>query len=152
MIDYRHTQTGHVILVAGGLALFLDISLGVSTSLTQSDWASFGITLAVGIFLAVALLSFSTLTVTVAQGVVEARFGPLGLFRKRLALRDIESCQVVRNPWWYGWGIRLTPRGWLFNVSGLDAVEFRMNSGRNYRIGTDEPQALQAAIRNTPRR
>jgi hypothetical protein len=53
----------------------------------------------------------------------------------------------VRNKWWYGWGIRLTPHGWLFNVGGLDAVELELASGRKFRIGTDEPQGLLNAIR-----
>ncbi|MDY7014940.1 MAG: hypothetical protein SVX43_15355 [Cyanobacteriota bacterium] len=54
---------------------------------------------------------------------------------------------AVKNPWYYGWGIRLTPRGWLFNVSGLDAVEISLNSGRHFRIGTDRPRELERAIR-----
>ncbi len=36
---------------------------------------------------------------------------------------------------------------WLFNVSGRDAVELKMKSGRTYRIGTDRPDALEAAVR-----
>jgi hypothetical protein len=35
----------------------------------------------------------------------------------------------------------------LFNVSGLDAVEVELVDGKRIRIGTDEPQALVAAIR-----
>jgi hypothetical protein len=36
---------------------------------------------------------------------------------------------------------------WIYNVSGFDAVELRMTDGRMYRIGTDEPHELEAAIR-----
>jgi hypothetical protein len=46
----------------------------------------------------------------------------------------------------WGWGIRLTPRGWLFNVSGLDAVELTMTTGKHYRIGTYDPMGLARAI------
>ena len=70
----------------------------------------------------------------------------VGIVRRRIALREIVSCRPVRNAWWYGWGIRLTPRGWLWNVSGLDAVELMYRSGRHFRIGTDEPQRLSDAI------
>jgi len=52
----------------------------------------------------------------------------------------------VHNHWYYGRGIKLTPHGWLFNVSGFDAVEIQLKNGRKYRIGTDEPDALLAAI------
>ena len=35
---------------------------------------------------------------------------------------------------------------WIFNVSGFGAVEIRMKNGKIYRIGTDEPKALESAI------
>ena len=35
---------------------------------------------------------------------------------------------------------------WLA-LQGLDAVEIVMKTGKTYRIGTDEPEALEAAIR-----
>ena len=50
------------------------------------------------------------------------------------------------QPWWYGWGIHLTPRGWLYNVGGLDAVELALNNGRTLRIGSDEAAALARAL------
>jgi hypothetical protein len=55
----------------------------------------------------------------------------------------------VRNRWWWGWGIRRIGRGqWLFNVSGLDAVELSMKNGKTYRIGTDEPQRLCEVVQS----
>ena len=83
--------------------------------------------------------------VGVSDGWVEVKFG-IGLMRKKFALSDIESCSVVRNRWWYGWGIRKIHRGWLFNVSGLDAVELMMRNGRKHRIGTDDPDGLCRSI------
>jgi hypothetical protein len=35
---------------------------------------------------------------------------------------------------------------WVWNVSGLDAVELTLRSGRRFRIGTDEPEELAKAI------
>jgi hypothetical protein len=49
-------------------------------------------------------------------------FGP-GLWRYRLARRDIASARVVRNGWLSGFGVRIRPGFRLYNVSGLDAVE-----------------------------
>lgn len=34
----------------------------------------------------------------------------------------------------------------MYNVAGYDAVELELRSGRVFRIGTDEPDALLAAI------
>jgi hypothetical protein len=89
---------------------------------------------------------FGTLTVDVSKDRVVVWFGP-GLIRRTLPVADIRDARAVRNKWWYGWGIRLTPHGWLFNVAGLDAVELELASGRKFRIGTDEPQVLLNAIR-----
>ena len=52
----------------------------------------------------------------------------------------------VRNSWIHGWGIHRTPHGWLYNVSGWEAVEIALTSGKRFRLGTDEPQQLTQAL------
>ena len=86
-----------------------------------------------------------SLTVRISNNFIEIRFG-IGIIRKQFAIAKIQSATIVRNKWYYGWGIRLTPHGWLYNVAGLDAVEIRLNNGKQYRIGTDEPKELHKAI------
>jgi hypothetical protein len=66
--------------------------------------------------------------------------------RKSIEREAIMGVTPVRNPWWYGWGIHLTPRGWLYNVGGLDAVELALSNGRTLRIGSDEAAALARAL------
>ena len=106
------------------------------------NWIAIGVL----VVIAVALVLFSSLTVVIWEEEMEARFGP-GPIRKRFKLNEIESCQVVKNHWYYGWGIRLTPYGWLYNVSGFYAVEIMLRTGKKYRIGTNAPQELEEAIR-----
>lgn len=89
---------------------------------------------------------FSTLTIAIDHGMLRASFGP-GLIRKKVSLAEIASVRPIPVRWWYGWGIHLTPHGWLYNVSGWDAVEITLRNGRRFCLGTDEPQELQAAIR-----
>ena len=98
------------------------------------------------VVLVVVAALFANLTVEVSNGRLFVRFG-VGLIRKSFRIGDIVGVDAVRNRWYYGWGVRYTPHGWLFNVSGLDAVEIALENGRKYRIGTDEPEALLAAIR-----
>ena len=105
-----------------------------------------GIAIGVMIIIGAALVLFSSLTVVIREDDMEVRFGP-GLIRKRFKLHEIESCQVVKNSFFYGWGIRLTPHGWLYNVSGFYAVELKLRKGQCFRIGTDVPQQLELAIR-----
>jgi len=95
--------------------------------------------------LGVTLLLFSTLTVRVTSGVLDVFFGP-GFIRRRIDLKDIREVRIVRNPWYCGWGIRWIGRGWLWNVSGLQAVELELENGRRFRVGTDAPEALAEAL------
>ena len=57
-------------------------------------------------------------------------------------LADITCVEVVSVPWWYGRGIHLTARGWIYNVGGNRAVEITLKSGRRFMLGTDEPELL----------
>jgi len=135
---YRHTQIGYVLLVALGAGLLLILALMSATGL---NWVG----LAVLLFLACCLAFFATLTTRVDPAGLEIWFGP-GLLRRRFTLDTIAACRVVRNRWYYGWGIHLTPSGWLYNVSGLQAVELTMKNGKKVRIGTDDPAGLAEAI------
>jgi hypothetical protein len=136
--SYRHTQVGVVIMVTMAIP-----ALAVIAAVTGGSLPAPFLALA-GVFLA-CLVLFASLTVVVGDAAVFVRFGP-GLIRRSFALTDIRAVRTVRNRWYYGWGIRLLPRGWLYNVSGLDAVEIELADGRAHRIGTDEPEALAAAI------
>jgi hypothetical protein len=97
------------------------------------------------VLLLLVLLFSSALTVSVSTELIECRFGP-GLVRRRIHPGRVKAAQTVRNKWYYGWGIRLIPQGWLWNVAGLDAVEPTLIDGKRFRIGTDEPQTLLDAI------
>ncbi|MCK5182289.1 MAG: MMPL family transporter, partial [Dehalococcoidia bacterium] len=111
---YEHTQVGYFIIVAIVAAM---VAIGVIMTTTGANL----IAIAVLVVLAVALVLFPSLTVLISKEELLAQFGP-GVIRKRFKLNEIESCQVVKNHWYYGWGIRLTPHGVLYNVSGFHAV------------------------------
>ncbi len=135
---YEHTQVGYLIIAAMAAVMVL---IGVVLANAGINW----IAIAVLVIIAVALVLFSSLTVVIWEEELEVRFGP-GPIRKRFKLNEIESWQVVKNHWYYGWGIRLTPHGVLYNVSGFHAVEIKLRTGKKFRIGTDFPQELQEAI------
>jgi hypothetical protein len=75
----------------------------------------------VSIILLVCLVLFYRLRITIDGETLCASFG-IGIICKKVRLADIVGCEPIRIRWWYGWGIHLTPWGWLYNVSGLDAV------------------------------
>lgn len=99
-----------------------------------------------GTGLAVALVGhFSVLTIRIHGDRAVAAFGR-GWPRKTVEFGRVTAVRVVRNRWLYGFGIRWIPHGSLWNVWGLDAVEFELASGRVVRFGTDEPAAVIAAL------
>jgi hypothetical protein len=138
MTEYKHTQIGYFLLFKYSAAVLL---LGAIT--LSEDFHP--IPLAWLILLLIAWRTFATLTVSISDRIVRIQYG-VKFARKDFPLDDIEGFRPVKNPWYYGWGIRFTPRGWLYAVSGLSAIELQMKSGKRYRIGTDEPDALATAL------
>ena len=138
---YERTQRSQWVLVAM-------LASGVFATVTawRVPWPGWPGLIAVGLVLCVVGVGFSQLTVSVFPTSITVRFG-LGIIRRTIALADVAECAPVRNSWASGWGIRLIPGGWMWNVAGLDAVELRFKSGGKFRIGTDDPEGLTAAIR-----
>ena len=135
---YRHTQIGYLTLIMSLVA-----AVGIVAFLPD-DVRPVG--LGVAALLVIMAVLFSTLTVEVDDGELRFHFGP-GFWRKRIALGEVKAVTPTQSSWWEGWGIRFTPRGMLYNVSGTNAMEIELRSGRRFRIGTDEPEALVQAIR-----
>lgn len=138
MTTYRHTQVGYVTLgavVAGALG----IAALAARHRQPALWGAVALLILVGWL-------FSSLTIEVADGELRSHFGP-GFWRKRVALADVAGAELASSQWWEGWGIRVTPRGMLYNVAGTAAVEIRLRSGTRFRLGTDEPETLLGAIR-----
>ena len=138
-MPYRHTQRGTLTIVVCLAMAAMDAAIVWGSG----QWAAAA---ALVVLIAVAFL-FASLTVEVGDGELRWHFGP-GLWRYRLALDEIETVATVRNRWWMGFGIRRGPGFRLYNVSGLDAVELRLNSGEIRRIGTDDPRGLLGALRS----
>jgi len=52
----------------------------------------------------------------------------------------------VQSPWYYTWGVKLIPGGWLYAVGPGSAVEIVFTDGSQIRLGTDDPSGLRKAI------
>ncbi|MGI9606723.1 MAG: hypothetical protein ACR2P0_11355 [Acidimicrobiales bacterium] len=143
-MNYSHTQFGYVAPIVLVLLGVWFAVIGSLTDLDSSGLVLFGL---VVLLIAVVVINFNRLTITIEaeSETVEAAFG-WGWPRKQIAIDEITSVDTVKNKWWYGYGVRKIPHGWMFNVWGQDAVEVRRASGRPFRFGTDEPVELAAAI------
>jgi hypothetical protein len=141
-MHYRHTQlapgTFRIIVIA-----FLVVVAVISAA--SGEAAAVVVVLFVAAIVGAALVVFGRLTVEVTEEGLNAFFG-WGWPRRTLTWDKATATRIVRNRWWYGFGIRWFPGGMLWNVWTLDAVEFDLDSGRKFRVGTDEPEALLAAL------
>ncbi len=141
-MEYRHTQTAFqsVILTVGLMLVLVTVFV--------PDLDEEGLLVPIAIFLvatAAITLAFSRLTVTVDTSEVATAFG-IGWPKHTEEIAEIVAVRTVRNKWIYGWGIRRLPGGWMYNVWGLDAVQLDLSSGKTFRIGTDDPEGLLAAL------
>ena len=138
---YDHTQFGTVLLVC-----FVVVIATAATvyAVLPPDTSRAGLYFTTA-FLAAMWLLFGWLSVRIADDALEVTFG-IGLVRKRIPLASITKVEVVRNKWWWGFGIRATPTGWMYNVSGLDAVLLHLDNDKKFRLGTDDADGLAKAL------
>ncbi len=150
MTTYKHTQIGYLMLFVtlAVLGLFAWVYITASAEPPSVDSGpNFAVTAIMALILFI-LASFATLTASIDENCLRIKFG-YGIFAKMFPLKEIASVQRVMNHWYYGWGVKVWfwPYMWIYNVSGFDAVEIIMRNGKIYRIGTDTPGELEAAIK-----
>jgi hypothetical protein len=86
------------------------------------------------------------MTTTVNAEWITVSFG-MGIIRKRIQISRIKNIEIVKNPWYYGWGIRLIPKGMLYNISGSEGVELTfIDTDRVIRIGSAVSTRLKEEI------
>ena len=99
-----------------------------------------------GLTMVICLLIFYKLTIYLNDNSISFKLG-IGLITRKYLIADIQSCKVVRNDPLTGIGIRKIQNGWLYNVSGLNALELTFkNKKSKVRIGTDKPDEITEII------
>lgn len=158
LVKYEHTQQASRLLWAFGVFLILDIIaievlvyiLAVRNPDALPDdqllMVMGLIVLILAVILGWAFGMMSSLSVTIDDEYIRLRFGG-GLWRKTIPLATVTGCRPVKTSWMLGWGIRMYKNGRLYNITGCDAVELKLNTGKTAAIGTDEPEKLTDAIR-----
>ncbi|MGI9648228.1 MAG: hypothetical protein ACR2OI_06885 [Acidimicrobiia bacterium] len=141
-MHYRHTQFAPGLFRIIVIAFLICIAV---ISAASGEIAAVLIVLFVAGIVSAAMVVFGRLTVEVTDDGLRAFFG-WGWPIRTLTWDKATAVRIVRNRWWYGFGIRWFPGGSLWNVWTLDAVEFDLATGRKLRIGTDQPDALLAAL------
>ena len=146
-VYYQHTQAAHAVRVLTAIAIASCVAVIVfAPKVREAGWYPDVLLWCIAAALALAVALFWSMTVRVTGEALEFWFGP-GLVRKRVPLAEIATVEEARTTIWQGWGIHWTTRGWLYNVSGFNAVHVQLKTGKSLLVGTDEPAALADAIR-----
>ena len=136
-IAYRHYQSPRWFMLIAAPVFSVIILFHVTIGSFSVAWIVILIGSIVGAL-------FWGLAVEVNKDIVRLAFG-FGIIHRSILREHIAAVTRVRNRWWYSLGIRLTPHGWMWNISGLDAVELTYHDGKKFRIGTNEPETLLEA-------
>jgi hypothetical protein len=140
----KYTQVGTFSIISIGFAVIICIVIMTITGL--NDLAAVGIMASVVMILLICLLIFYKLTITIDNTYIRFSLGT-GLITKKYLISDIKSCKSVSNNLIHGIGIRMIPGGWLYNVSGLKAIEIKFKNSKSViRIGTDHPDEIAGII------
>ena len=144
MTLYHHRQFGLTLFYTLGIgAVICFVIYGVFRPVVA-------VPLVVGSILMVCAVLFSSLSIEITGTHLRWSFGP-GILRKEVLLADISDAEVTRTKFMEGWGIHLTRRGWLYNVSGWSAVVVKLKTGKQFLLGTDDAERLSAILREISR-
>jgi len=98
------------------------------------------------VLMLVCLLTFYRIVIEVDENYITFKLG-IGLFKKTYQINDLTSCSSVRCSFISGFGIRKIANGWLYNVSGLDAIELKFNDRKDIiRIGTNKSDEIASLV------
>jgi hypothetical protein len=139
--EYRHTQYGVlmfvVFLITGVLITVVALAIMAEGRMLASI-----VMICVYLF---GLGMFYSFTVEISEGILKFWFG-IGIIRKTYALSEVQSTKEVDNPWYYFWGVKSIPGGWLYAIAPGTAVEIVLKNGRIVHLGTNQPRKLKQAI------
>jgi hypothetical protein len=151
MNEYRHTQRGRLGLLMVVLAVVETVQVSailVAVGIVKEGAATVAVCVVIMAVVAALLIGcgkiFSSMTVQVRDGRLEWWFGR-GFPRYSRFLSEIEEARVW-TPRGFALGIHSTRDGRLYNVWGMKGVRVVMRSGKAFILGTDEPEALEAAL------
>ena len=140
---YHHTQIGWISIL--GIAFGMLLVMGLLWNAERIVVGPLVTALLAATFL-LGIAIFGRLTTTIDQDEFRIRFGWLGWPGKTVPLAEIIGAIPTKTAPVSGWGIRITTRGWLYNVSGRNAVIVATSDGKQFLVGSDEAVALADAI------
>ncbi|PWR75864.1 hypothetical protein ACKUB1_18355 [Methanospirillum stamsii] len=141
-LEYSHEQVGIVQVWAG----IISLNILLFTAYFCQDIILLLLIPILALIFGVAF--FSTMTVIITTDAIKVQFGPVSVIKRTFPFEKIKAYSLVKNPWYYGYGVRWIPHGTLYNIAGPDALELTLHSGKRVQIGTDEPEKMIEVFEN----
>ncbi|MAT41412.1 MAG: hypothetical protein CL609_03650 [Anaerolineaceae bacterium] len=139
--NYRHTQYGALMFI---VFLLTGILIAAVALMVITEGRTLPAVLMVLVYL-LGLVLFSSFTVEVSEENLRFWFG-IGVIRKTITLREVQSTKEIQNPWYYFWGVKSIPGGWFYAIAPGTAVEIKLKNGGILQLGTNQPKKLKQAI------
>ncbi len=145
-MDYKKSQIGWFIL------LFLTPIITLLALAYIYQWGSNPIPFVLFVVISIIFIGltslFCKLTVILDGSTLKLIYG-IGLIKMDFELEQLERTEIIRTPFYYGFGIRMTPQGNLYNIQGPKAVRivyFKNGKQNSFMVGSPEPDKLKSAL------
>ena len=142
-MEYRKSQIGWLLIgLFSAVSIFIVLDYLNQWGTKPLTRIPFLIILSIQILV---LLLFYKLTIIVKQSVLILVYG-IGLIRISISIEKLLEVESIKIPWYYGLGIRITPKGMLYNIQGLNALKLVYQKKGNLKtvmLGTPEPEVLK---------
>lgn len=138
MSAYEHTQKAplHWLLYPPSVVLM------VTAWLSRGQVPLALVMLGAALLLLMLGFSFQRLTIRDEGAWLAIRYGPLPIFRARIAYADMSSAELGQTSWIDGWGIHWIPgRGFTYNLWGFSCATLCVR-GHTVRVGSDDAAQL----------
>lgn len=145
-MKYKKSQIGWVALLIFALVIILPY-LVYANQWGNNPLPSTPFLVLASIFVVICFM-FYKLKVELSSSTLKLTYG-IGLIRIKLKIDELEQAEIIKIPWYYGLGIRLTPKGMLYNIQGAKAVSIEYTSNgkrKSVMVGSPEPERLKEAL------
>lgn len=147
-MNYKETQYGWFVIV-----VFLIIIVSMFFAYLE-QWGTHPIPktpflIMEGLFISLFAL-FYKMTISIEEGVIRIIYG-IGLIRIKIKPERVSDVEVLKIPWYWGAGIRITPYGWLYSLNGFKTVKIGFQKdgiNKTILLGTPDPERLKTAIKH----
>jgi hypothetical protein len=146
MPSYEKTQYG-LFIIAFSLIISIFIGYSYYYQLGEKPLPLTVTLLLIGVLI-LSLITFYKLTIRIDKEKITATFG-FGIIKKTMLLSEIDknSIEKVIMPWYVGIGIRITPKGTLYNVKTGDAILIKnKQQTKTFLVGTDDFKNIKTVL------